>query len=512
MTSTATDRTFLYNANVLTLDPGDALATGLLIEDGRVAQVVHDGDVISGGDRMIDLEGATILPGFIDPHCHPLALGAAMASIDCSPATVSSVAEIGERIARAAADTPSGWIRARGHDELLLAEKRHPNAVDLDVAAPGRLIRLSHGSGHGDVLSSAAMSALGINRTTVVPPGGTIECDSVTGEPTGVLFEMGGWIRDRLPKPSEIDLQRYAKTASDQLVGAGVTSVTDAGRDNSADKLALYSGLTTDGRFMPRPTVMLSPEACRTGVENTRCVRIGATKIAITFSGGEMHPEFDALVETIRTEHHANRQVAIHAVELEAVIMATEAFAIVGSRIENLALRHRLEHASECPPEVARNIADAGLSVVTQPGFIHERGDRYLIAQRSGGSKTEDLYAAKNLIDAGVHVAASSDAPVGPASPLIAIQAAVTRNASGGGSVGPSQAISVGQALRMYGPNAAWMNHLEAEIGTIEPGKRADLVVLQNNPHGVDPQQIGSIPVLATLIGGKTVSGTLPGN
>lgn len=511
MTIPAADSTFLYNANVLTLDQQNTVGTGLLIEAGRVTRVVVDDEHVTDGHRRVDLAGATVLPGFIDAHAHPLALGSALAAVDCSPDAVSSISELGNRLAAAAAHSPAGWIRARGYDELLLDEKRHPTAIDLEIAAPGRLIRLSHGSGHGDVLSTAALSALGIGKDTTLPPGGTIERNPVTGEPTGVLFEMGGWLRERLPEPSDQDLKSYAKAASSQLVAAGVTSITDAGRENSAQRPALYSALVADGLFLLRPTVMLSPSADRSVVAGGSDVRVGATKSAITFSGGNMHPGFDVLVELVSEQHRAHRQVAIHAVELEAVIMATEVFTAVGSRSENVALRHRIEHASECPPEVAMLIADAGVSVVTQPGFVHERGERYLSAWRDGGADPEDLYAAKILIEAGIHVAGSSDAPFGPTPPLTAIQAAVTRCATNGEPVGPGQAISSAQALGLYGPGAAWIDHQETEIGTIEPGKRADLVVLESDPSRVDPKQISSIPVLATLIGGVAAYGALQG-
>jgi hypothetical protein len=226
-----------------------------------------------------------------------------------------------------------------------------------------------------------------------------------------------------------------------------------------------------------------------------------------------MQPDFDALVTLITSAHRALRQVAIHAVELEAVVMACEAFATVVSRTGAAKLRHRIEHASECPPEVAKMVASAGLSVVTQPGFIHGRGDRYLSAldTEAGGADPADLYAARNLLNAGVVVAGSSDAPFGPVAPLTGIQAAVTRLSSSGEPLGLGQAISVGEALRLYGPNAAWLDHQETEAGSIQPGMRADLVVLESDPGRVMPSEIGSIPVLATLIGGELVYGSLPG-
>jgi predicted amidohydrolase YtcJ len=513
MSKDDTQSTFLFNGNVLTLDDQNSVGTGLLIDDGRISRVVTGSENLSNGHRLIDLDGATVLPGFIDPHAHPLSLGASLGAIDCSPEFVSSVTEIVDRIAEAASGSRGDWILARGYDELLLAEGRHPNAADLDGAAPGRRIRLSHGSGHGDVLSTAAMKVLGLNRDSVAPSGASIEHDPVSGELTGVMFEMGGWLRDRIPGPSDETLNEYAEIASSVFVAAGVTAVTDAGRDNTADRASLYAALISAGRFLPRPTVMQSPDSRFPTPGETPGVRSGAAKIAITFSGGEMYPDFATLVAQVLGAHRANRQVAIHAVELEAVVMASEAFTAVGPKSDISNLRHRIEHGSECPPEISAMIAAAGLSVVTQPGFIYERGDRYLRASANAhGAEPGSLYAAQDLLTAQVHVAASSDTPFGPIAPLIGIQAAVTRTSSSGNLVGPEQAISVMDALRMYGPNAAWVDHREAEIGSLEPGKLADLVVLQSDLIKISPAEIGAIPVMGTLIAGKVVHGSLPGD
>jgi predicted amidohydrolase YtcJ len=505
--------TVLFNGNVLTLDGRGAVATGVLIEDGRIKRVLSGHEDIERGYRRVDLDGATVLPGFIDPHAHPLALGAALRAVDCSPMVVKSIAQIVGLITEAAVNSPGGWIRARGYDELLLAERRHPNAADLDRAAPGRMVRLSHGGGHGDVLSSAALDAVGIHKDRATPPGATIERDPDTGEPTGVLFEMGGWLRERMPQPSSDVLNDNAETASSAFVAAGVTSVTDAGRDNTVDRMHLYSAMVAEGRFLPRPTVMLAPEGVYPNPESVPGVRQGATKIAITFSGGEMHPDFEVLVEMISVAHRADHQIAVHAVEIEAIVMATEAFAAVGNRSQIAGRRHRIEHASDCPPEIAKMIASAGLSVVTQPGFIFERGDRYLSALSSseGGADPAHLYAIRSLLNAGTTVVGSSDAPFGPMSPLRGIQAAVTRISSSGQSIGFEQAVSIGEALRLYGPDAAWVDLQENEAGSIESGKRADFAVLERDPREVESTEISSISILATLIGGELVFGSLPG-
>ena len=145
--------------------------------------------------RAIDCQGGTLVPGFHDAHCHILAAAASLLAVDCSPAAVSSIEDIKERIRERAADAPpDGWIRGVGYNEFYLSEKRHPTRWDLDAAVPDRPVRLTHRSGHAVALNSRAMALAAIGSDTPDPPNGVIERDGVTGEPTGLLLEM-----DRLP-------------------------------------------------------------------------------------------------------------------------------------------------------------------------------------------------------------------------------------------------------------------------------------------------------------------------
>lgn len=507
----------LLNANVITLDAHSTRATALAILGGRIVWVgdgVPPPESVGAGSRRVDCGGATVLPGFIDPHCHPLALGSALAGVDCGPDAVGAIRGICERLARAARREPGeGWIVGRGYDELRLAEGRHPTRHDLDAAVPDRPVRLEHGSGHAVVLNSRALDAVGVTRDTAPPAGGVIERDPETGEATGVLYEMAAWLRERLPRPAADVLRAHARRASDALLAAGVTSVADAGPANDASRLELYRRLHADGDFIPRVIVMLRPDVAPDAVASASGppapVRAGAAKIVLGYATGSLQPGFDELLEALRAVHARGQQAAVHAIEADAVLMACEAFRALGSAAEIRAARHRIEHAAECPPEVARAIADCGAAVVTQPGFIHGRGDRYLAAEADGESPAEELYAVRALLEAGVPVAASSDAPTGPLPPLLAISAAVTRRAASGRLVGPEQAVSVGEALRLVGPAAAWAQREETVKGTLEAGKLADLVVLDSDLSATRAGCLADLRVRATVIGGEIAWGAL---
>ncbi len=496
-----------HNARILTLDPRNPVVSALLAVDGRVGWI-GDGEPpeTPQGVESVDCEGATVLPGFIDAHCHPLALGARLAAVDCSPSHVRSIAHLQRRLREAARPTSGFWIKAVGYDELLLAEGRHPTRADLDAAVPDRPVRLVHAAGHALVLNSKGLEAVGIDATTAEPPGGTIDREPESGEPTGLLFEMSGYVGARMPRPEDDELNRYARGANEALISAGVTSVTDAGHTNRRDRVELYGRLQERGTFRPRATVMLAPDADRAGLPSDGPVRAGAAKLMLTMSGGRLSRSVAELGSAIQGAVDGDvfggaLGVAIHAVEEEAVLAACEAL----SRLDEPALMRRIEHASEAPPHVVSAIARAGATVVTQPGFLYERGERYLAAAADGGPDPSCLYPLRLLLEAGVNVAAGSDAPYGPHRPLDSIAAAVSRRSRDGKAVGPEQSVTIDQALRMFGPAAAAAEGFDRERGTLTPGKVADFVVLDRDPLRLEPDAIAGIQVLQTVIGGENV-------
>jgi hypothetical protein len=485
----------------MTLDPANPDAVGMSLLAGRVQRLyAAASDMPSSGGELVDCDGATIMPGFVDPHCHPAALGAHLSAIDCGPGAAASISEIVERI-RGAAPRPRAsaeWVRAVGYDELLLREKRHPTRHDLDEAISSAPLMLAHGSGHAVVLNSLAMSEVGLGTTTREPPGGTIDRDAVTGEPTGLLLEMSDWLAARLPSITRGRQLEQLDQAANALLAAGVTSVTDAGHRNDGDRMSLYveAGYAESGRtrFPLRTTVMLRPGVDRGKIRATASVKPGLTKLMLTASSGQLHPGPGELKELVEAEAAAGSPgVAIHAVEREAVVAAAEAFQSVRGAATNTEFVMRIEHAAEAPLEVVRAIAESGAAVVTQPGFIYSRGDRYLAAATEGGPAPDDVYPLRSFLDAGVPVAAGSDAPYGTWRPLEAVRAAVERRSATGSAVGMSQAISAAEALRLFGG------------GSLRAGGRADFVVLSGNPLHTETGLLAEIEIFATYIGGERV-------
>ncbi|MFQ5878900.1 MAG: amidohydrolase family protein, partial [Dehalococcoidia bacterium] len=202
------------------------------------------------GTETIDCQGKALLPAFVDPHCHLLAYTASLLSVDCSPGAANSIAEIQDTIRRRAAATPPGaWIRAFGYSETDLADGRHPTRRDLDTATPSHPVRLIHRSGHACVLNSLALRLCGIDISSEEPPGGYMERDRTTGEPTGLLLEMDEAVERAVPPLPYGELAQGLAAASRRLLAAGVTAIQDVTATNSPAELRLLERLRKEGHL-----------------------------------------------------------------------------------------------------------------------------------------------------------------------------------------------------------------------------------------------------------------------
>jgi hypothetical protein len=412
---------------------------------------------------------------------------------------------------RQSCNRPSGqWIFGRGYNEFYLSEKRHPNRWDLDKATADHPVRLTHRSGHAHVLNSLALKLVGITAETGDPDGGLIERDLKTGEPTGVLYEMGDYLVDRVPPLAQAALEKGLKLANQELISLGVTSIQDASSRNDTEQWNLLKSWKESG--IPHSRVNLMMGICafkkntkqyRLKAQNENQLRLGAIKIILDDTTGRLNPSQSELNAMVFEVHHAGQQIAIHALEEKAVNAACEAiqFAIEKSPAKDH--RHRIEHCAVCPPELARKIASLGITVVTQPAFIYFHGERY--RDTVPDQQLKHLYPIRTLLDEGINVAASSDCPIVSPNPLIGINAAMHRLSSTGDIVGGRQKIQFTAALQMYTLNAARATFEESIKGSITPGKLSDLVVLNADPARLTADEFKNLRVDKTIVGGKVV-------
>ncbi len=505
----------LKNAKVITVDPNRPAAELVAIKGDKILLVAgndQEESVRGARTKIIDCHGKTVVPGFNDAHCHIFSLVRKVLSTDLSPSSVSSISDIKGVIRQKAQNTPPGqWIIGTDYNDFYLAEKRHPTRRDIDEVAPHHPIVLSHRSLHACVLNSLALSLAGITTETPEPPGGLIDRDINTGEPTGILFEMLGYIRHKvMPPMNEAELTKGIALVNQHYLSQGITSLQDATITNDYQRWQIYQAFMDAGKLKSRMYLMTGVELLREFQEAGLVfksgdihLRIGGIKIVLGEVTGQLYPSQPELNRLVLDAHRTGYQVAIHAVqpnEVEAAIIALE---YVYSQLPQTGRRHRIEHCSECPPGLLTRLKKLRAVVVTQPPFLYFSGERYLTTVPA--DRQQYLYRIKSFLKSGLVVAGSSDSPIVPDNPLIGIYAAITRQAQSGQQILSNECISAGQALAMYTINAAYVSCEEDIKGSITRGKLADMVILSDDPTKVPPEQIKDIKVEMTIIGGKVV-------
>ncbi|MBM4445676.1 MAG: amidohydrolase, partial [Chloroflexi bacterium] len=407
----------LRKANVITLDGARPRAGAVAVGGGRILAVGTDSDmepVRGPRTEVIDCRGGTVLPGFNDAHCHPLALAASLLGVDCGPSAVKSIGDIEARIREQAARVPPGaWIRGSGYNEFFLAEKRHPHRRDLDRAAPDHPVKLAHRTGHACVLNSLALRLLGISSETPEPEGGLIDRDLDSGRPSGLLFEMNDYVDRLVPPLSDEELVAGVRLANEQFLSQGITSVQDASWGNSLRRWQTLQGLKEGRELLPRVSMMVGADdlaefQAAVGGEAGRAgaaLRPGAVKIVVQSTTGRLCPAQEELNALVYRLHSGGHQMAIHADERDSVEAALIALEQALSGKPGSGHRHRIEHCSVCPPPLNQRLKQVNAVVVTQPAFIYYSGERYLATVAA--EDLEWLYPLGSLCAAGLTVAGS---------------------------------------------------------------------------------------------------------
>jgi len=505
----------LTNANVITMDSSQPMAELVAIKGDEVWLVTDNEElerVKGAATRVIDCQGRTLVPGFNDAHCHIFSFIRKLLSLDLSPSSVGSISDIKAAIHHQAQNTPKGkWLIGTGYNEFYLTEKRHPNRRDIDEVAPHHPVVLTHRSLHACVLNSLALSLAGITGETPEPPGGLIDRDLDTGEPNGILFEMVGYIREKvLPSLAEDEMLKGVSLANRHYLSLGITSLQEATAVNDFNRWQTLCRLKETSELESRVSMMFGIEALPhfqqhdlTFGSGDSQLRLGGVKIMLSETTGRVYPFQPELNRQALIAHQAGFQLAIHAVEQSSVEAAIAALEYIRSQLPQAGQRHRIEHCSHCPPQLFKRLSQLQAVIVTQSPFLYYSGERYLATLQA--SQLQWLYPTRSLLNSGLIVADSSDCPVVPNNPLIGIYAAVTRQAESGHQLPSKECITAGEALAMTTMNGAFASFEECIKGSIAPGKLADMVVLSDDPIKSPPEQIKDIRVEMTIIGGKVV-------
>jgi len=520
--------TIIRGATIYTMDPAQPRAEAIALRADRILAVGSRTYVERFADRttrVIDARGQTLLPGFIDAHSHPL-LQSVATGVDVG---LASIAEVKAALVRQSAATPAGhWVIGIMYDDTKFREGRALTRRDIDEVVATHPVIVRHRGGHTAVVNSRAFELAGITRDTPDPVGGKFFRED--GELTGKVAELAVEVFDRVGTWPVEDRATRAKSAaliSRKMAACGLTSTTDAftERDNfiayqdarAADELCFRITVMPNGRAELYSGMKMA--GLRSGFGD-EMIRIGAVKYAADGSASERTMRMstpytgrpddfgiltmdqaqidaaveDALAHGFRIGIHANGDVTIGMV-LDAYERGLKGWTGPNPRL-------RIEHCSLVNPQLIARIKALGVIPAPFYTYAYYHGEKW---SEYGEEKMERMFAHRSLLDAGITVAPASDFTPGPYEPMMALQSMVTRKDRSGHVWGPSQRITIEEALRICTVNGAYASFEEHLKGSLAPGKLADCVLLAEDPHMTDPDRLIDIRILRTILGGRTV-------
>ncbi|MFW6115593.1 MAG: amidohydrolase [Chloroflexota bacterium] len=523
----------LCNGKLHTQDPDDPEATAVAMAQGRFVAVGEDDEVLalaSPGTRRVDLAGQRVLPGLTDSHFHLYSW--ALSRQRLSLVEASSLADLRRRLAARISETPrGGWVLGQGWNETRWPASNVPSRADLDEVAPDHPVLLWRSDLHMAVANSRALHEAGVNGDTPDPPQGRIDRDSA-GRPTGILREQAvDLVRERLPEPAENEVVEAMRDGFGVLHCLGLTGVHDHRIMGGADgppAFHAYQRLLGEGElplrlWMGIPGERLD-EAVALGLRSgfgDAYLRVGHVKIFGDGSQGArtawmVEPYDDAegcgmpltpmdeIATAVEKADRAGLAVAVHAIgdrTNRELITAFEQHA----RHDGRGIPHRIEHAQIMRPRDVERLARLDVAASMQP--IHVTDD-IVLSEKSIGERSRFAYPFRDMLDAGVTLAFGSDAPVSDPNPMWGLHAAVTRRDRQGSPEGgwyPAQRLTVAEAVWGFTMGPAIVSGLAGVLGSISPGKLADLVVLDRDIFAIEPMGIYGAEVVMTVFDGGIV-------
>jgi predicted amidohydrolase YtcJ len=498
----------ITGANLITLDPRRPRASAIAVRGDRILAVGDDLEIMalaSGTTHPIHLGGKkTVVPGFIDSHIHLLSYGLHLL-FEADLVGSGSIDEVVSRLT-AQSKRSNDWIRGHGFDQDKLAERRFPTRADLDRVSRTRPMIISRICGHAAVVNSAALALVSDEERRAGDPE------------TGLYTEndVNAFYR-RIPPPSEAEMEEAGLAACRVALRTGITSVHTL--LDTPDQMIAWSRLRRQGKLPIRITGMPPYSAVEQlhahGINTTfgdEWLNVGAAKL---FSDGSLGAQTALLAEPyadkpetrgIRIYDPADLkakaadaqakgfQLAIHAIGDQAVRETIDAIEFALNGESNELHRHRIEHASVCPPDCIERMAKLKIVATLQPQFV--TSDTWT-GKRLGPERSQWAYPFEDLIEAGVPVTLSSDCPVERLDAFAALSSAVGRHAWS-----PQGGLTPEEAIRCYCMGSAYAANAEMRVGSLEPGKLADFVVLSDDPTKLDAQAIAQLRAEQIFVGG----------
>ncbi|WP_338450129.1 amidohydrolase [Niallia oryzisoli] len=538
----------IQNANIVTLDSSHSIGKSVAIADGKIVDISYERNLheheynTHPGTQIIDLKGATLLPGFIDTHSHLLMYGEMMDYIDCRSPFVHNILNIAEKVyEKAKQSLPGQWILGWGYDDTLLEEKRHPTRFDLDLVSPNNPVFIRHISNHFAVANTKALELAGISRDIKDPQGGFFGRNA-EGELDGVIYEFSALDRiyPFLPVPTKEESVEQIRRASQVYLSQGITTFTDAcvGLDKGMEEIEAHIEAVNTGANPMTTRMMISSQLLKGNspfagytasqlqeelqkrsngkihLDSAKLFQDGSIqgytaalrepyKSRDTHLGELIHPQ-ETLNKEVLDFHNRGFRIATHGNgdrAIHSIILAYQG-ALKQNPKENH--QHRIEHVQTASDEDLKAMKVLGIVPSFFINHVYYWGDRHknIFLGQKRASRMNPLAEAKEL---DLLFTLHSDCPITPISPLFSVWAAVNRVTKEGYVLGEEQKIDVETALKSMISYGAKLNFEEETKGTIEIGKEADFVVLGQDPLTCPPEEIKDIEILSTIIGGKVV-------
>jgi len=517
----------LYNGNFFTVDDLQPSAQAVTISNGRFFAVGSNSEVLNlaaAGVKKIDLSGKTVLPGFIDAHCHPSSAGVDMVvAVNCDLPSIAAIqAALRERAAKT---KPGEWVYGSKYDDTKGAEGRMLTRADLDAAVPDLPLAVMHRGGHTTFYNSAAFRFAGIDEKTPDPPGGKFDRDAATGKFTGrVADQARELIEKNAPDPTNRENRAEGiKLISQAMARAGITSVGDAG--GGPEDLRAYQDAREAGNLLFRVyCLILQPQlekalaaGMRTGLGD-EFVRVGACKqfcdgsiserTARLSKAYEGSPDYVGLLmmseekqyERSKKAHLAGWQLGTHANGDVAIDQTLRVYERLQKESPRRDPRFRIEHCTMVNDGLVARMKALGAIPTPFSSYVYYHGEKMHFY---GQERLKNMFALRSMLDAGIQPTQASDYTASPYEPMMALQSEVTRTDTNGTVWGANQRITIQEAIRVGTLNGAYASFEEKIKGSITAGKLADLVVLGRDPLKEPAASLVTIPVERTMLGGR---------